>query len=118
MRDFIERLKSKPHHVRQRIAFGSSVGVTGVVAAGWLLALVFSGKLTLAPSAMGTGTDAAPAVATAVSQASAGFNQLLGAAGVATATTAPASLTIVDAPTPAAPTAPVRNSQGQTVISF
>ncbi len=117
MLDFIERLKAKPHHVRQRIAMGTSVGVTGVVAAGWLLTLVFSGHLTLnsAPASTGgTGSD----VSTAVSQTSTSFNQLLGAAGLATATTAPASLTIVDAPAPDSSPKPERNSQGQTVIPF
>ena len=119
MLDFIERLKSKPHHVRHRIAVGTSVGVTGVVAAGWLFALVFSGKLLLTPPTTGTGPDGTnPDVATAETQTSSGFNQLLGAVGVATATTAPASLTIVDAPKSTPAPKPERNSAGQVVIPF
>jgi hypothetical protein len=99
MRDFIERLKSKPEHVRRRIALGTSLGVTGVVAAVWAFGLIFSGSLsftatspgsntgTLAQSSNGYGTSNTAA-------ASNGFQQLLSAVGVGNK---PAELTPIDA---------------------
>jgi hypothetical protein len=106
---------------------GTSLGITGVVAASWLIALVFSGSLTLTNPTANAGnstlaqnsdngqTTGGPGV---VANTASGFNQLLGAAGVAVATTAPASLTIVDVTPTSTPAAPKRNSEGQEVIPF
>ena len=56
MRDFIERLKAKPEHVRRRIAIGTTAGITGVVALAWFFTLLFSGTFSLAiPSTIVTG---------------------------------------------------------------
>jgi hypothetical protein len=52
MRDYIERLRSKPEHVRRRIALGATFGVTGIVTAVWFFGLLFGGSLSLgAPTA-------------------------------------------------------------------
>ncbi len=126
MRDHIERLRAKPEHIRRRIALGTSLGVTGVVAGVWAVALLFSGNLSLAvPSTAGpsgilvdssTG-GTAPNVPGALAQTGTRFNQLLGAVGVAVATTAPASLIIEDT-VPSTTPRIQRNSVGQTVIPF
>jgi hypothetical protein len=47
MRDYLEHLRAKPEQERQHIAFGVAAGVTLVVAAGWLTALVSSDVLAL-----------------------------------------------------------------------
>jgi hypothetical protein len=124
MRNFVERLRNKPEHIRRRVAVGTAVGITGVVTATWLFGLTLSGNLALAvPKFDGNsdsvaGQTAAPNLSNAVTQTQAGFAQLLGAAGVATATTAPASLTVEDAKPAATQTAEQHNSMGQTVIPF
>jgi hypothetical protein len=126
MRDFIERLRSKPEHVRQRVALGSAAGITGVVTMVWFLALTVSGNLSLAVPSADANSNAtlaqtatpAPDLSGALAQTQTGFNQLLGAAGVATATTAPAALTVEDVKPAKAPVTEQRNSEGQTVIPF
>ncbi|MDR3548852.1 MAG: hypothetical protein P4M11_11405 [Candidatus Pacebacteria bacterium] len=101
--DFVERLRAKPEHVRHRIALGSTLGITGVIAAGWLLTVIFSGGLAIPPSTAGTGSLAsAPGTAQVVAasqQTQSSITNLLGAVGFANATTAPASLTVVDTAT-------------------
>jgi hypothetical protein len=101
--DYVERLRAKPEHIRRRIAVGTTVGVTGVVAAGWLTALVLSGSLALAPVGASSSTLAsAPGttqVVNAATQTQSSFTQLLGAVGLANASSAPASLNVVDAST-------------------
>ncbi len=59
MRDYIERLRAKPEHVRRRIALGTSVGVTGVIAFFWAVALIFGNTLSIEPSGSAQGTLAA-----------------------------------------------------------
>ena len=123
--DYVERLRTKPEHVRRRIALGTTAGVTGVVAVGWFLALVFSGSLSLAPASASTATLAtAPGttqIAAAASQTQSGFQQLLGAVGLANSASSTPSLTIVDTTT-ATPTADDTNQSGtggnQSVIPF
>jgi hypothetical protein len=124
MIDFIERLRSKPEHIRHRVAYGAAAGVTAVVTATWLFALTLSGNLQLAVPTFSGSSDAslaqgptAPDLSGAVSQTQSGFAQLLGAAGLATATTAPASLRVEDVKPTTTP-ATQTNSLGQTVIPF
>ena len=124
--DYVERLRTKPEHIRRRIAVGTAVGVTGVVTAVWLFVVVISGTLSLAPVGASTATLAtAPGttqIANAATQTQSGFQQLLGAVGLANpANSAPATLMIVN-------TSPTTTSAGdaeqsgtggnQTVIPF
>jgi hypothetical protein len=131
MRDFIERLKAKPEHVRRRIALGTSLGITGVVATAWFFTLLFAGTLSLAipptivgqnatladqsgtdgsanaggPAANVAGADAANPFGDAQpAQPKSNLDQLLGAVGISTAPPAPAALQVEDAaPTTTAP---------------
>jgi hypothetical protein len=124
IRDHVERLKAKPEHIRKRIAVGTSVGITGVVAVVWFFTLLFGGTLSLATPATvvqsnGTlaevnsdGSTVNPGDANSVASANTGFSQLLGAVGISTAKSAPAALQVEDkAPAVATATQP-------TVIPF
>lgn len=74
-RDYVEHLKSKPEHVRQRVALASSGLITGLVVVGWLVALTSSGTLALSSEPQYDDI-------TVASQESAeDFSNLLGAAG-------------------------------------
>jgi hypothetical protein len=113
----LENLKQRPEHVRQRIAFGTSVGVTGLIAIVWITTLAASGKLAL------TGPDTSePAPELGFSEAREGFDSLVGAVGQTFDPSAPREpeLTVVDGGTTStiAPPPMPRNSGGETVISF
>jgi hypothetical protein len=43
MESFIERLRAKPDHIRRRIAFWSSFGITAVIAVFWLASITSIG---------------------------------------------------------------------------
>ncbi|MBA3789416.1 hypothetical protein H0X32_03440 [Patescibacteria group bacterium] len=126
--DFVERLRTKPEHVRRRIAFGTTLGVTGLAALGWFFALVFSGSLSLTPNPSSTqggtlaadGTVVGGQAQTAVTQTKSGFSQLLGAAGLGGASAAPTALRIVDAPTSTPISTENQSPTGgdQTIIPF
>jgi hypothetical protein len=98
--DYVGRLRTKPEHVRRRIALGTAIGTTGVIAAAWLFVLVSSGSLlipaTPAPGTSALAQNGAAQVQSATAQTQSGFQQLLGAVGFASATTAQPSLTIVN----------------------
>lgn len=92
----IQNLRAKPEHVRERIAFMSSAGITGVVAAVWVVTLATTGTFSLSPK--NAGVLAQVNTQTTVDQTKNNFTQLVGAAGVALGATStqPASLRIVD----------------------
>jgi hypothetical protein len=125
--DYIGRLRTKPEHVRRRIAVGTAVGTTGVIAAVWLFILASSGTLLVSPvpsaansAVLAAGTSQVQAV---TAQTKSGFQQLLGAVGFASATTAPPSLHIVDTATSSddsseQPTDQSPTGGNQTVIPF
>ncbi len=93
LRDYIEHLKTKPEHVRRRIALGSSAGITALVFVGWLAALGASGTLAFDAPAENPTSDLAAAAASTKSN----FSSLLGAASAYTASpSGTAPLTIVD----------------------
>jgi hypothetical protein len=115
MRDHIERLRAKPEHIRKRIAIGTSVGVTAVVALVWLTTLVTSG--TLALNLVSPGGNIAEGgsgnVQGAVAETQTNFSQLLGAVGAISSSSTDPNLIIVDQ----APTTTPANSN-PTVIPF
>ena len=113
MRDFIERLKAKPEHIRRRIALGTTFGITGVVTAAWFFTLLFAGTLSLAIPSTVIGGNGTLAQADTNTEPKSNFSQLLGAVGISTAKPAPAALQIEDA----APTT-TQSSAQPTVIPF
>ncbi len=78
MNDFLTSLRNKPQHIRERIALGTSVGLTLIIAVGWMGALATSGKFALAPV---DASETQSASAVVASQGS--FSNLLGAASAA-----------------------------------
>lgn len=123
MQDYIHTLKQKPEHVRRRIAVGTSVGITALVAVFWLAAMSSSGAFALSngPSgANGKQTPSADAFALSGTNSKSNFSQLVGAVGAATgATTSPPSLTIVDGTTTSSYDQPSANANPSgTVIPF
>src|SRR5581483_5311529 len=92
----IERIRSKPHHVRERIAFGIAAAITAFVSVIWFGTLAATGQLSLAPTT--SSDDGANAAAQqAITQSQSNFSQLLGASGAAVgATSTPTGLHIVD----------------------
>jgi hypothetical protein len=74
-KDYIEHLKSKPEHVRERVAVGCALVVTVVVALGWMAALTSSGVLALS-----TPNEADRQLASAAASTKKETSNLLGAA--------------------------------------
>ena len=79
MFEYIESLKLKPGHIRERIALGTAAGVTAIVAVGWVTVVASSGSFALAPS--DNTNDAASDIGAAFTNTQSGFNSLLGAVG-------------------------------------
>jgi len=94
MRRHLEHLRNKPEHVRKTIALGAAGALTVLVTLGWGVASITSGSLALAPTSL-SGINTAP-LATAASQTSSSFSQLLGAVGAASSASSSPSLQIVD----------------------
>lgn len=113
MVDFIERLRAKPEHVRKQIALGTSAGVTGIVALGWIGAFVATGPLTLAEPATGSFANAAPAL----EEPRSSFSQLFAAVGAAGQSSDEGELTIIDAHT-STTVDPEPVTDNRTVIPF
>lgn len=82
MRDFIERMQSKPEHERRRFALLSSAGITLVIAMGWLAALSTSNSFALAPVGSSLASfGETQGIGEIVQETTSGFENLLGAAG-------------------------------------
>ncbi len=112
MQDFIERLRAKPEHVRKQIAMGTATALTGLVAVGWLGALVAGGTLALTPTSE-------ESVLASESEES-GFVSLLGAAGAAVgATSTEPELNVIESNTSSTlDNRAVQQTDTRTVIPF
>ena len=130
---FIERLKTKPEHVRRRIAMGTTLGITGVVTAAWFFTLLFAGTLSLAipenvtggaggvvaqtnstNSAYGNTANLAAVNASDVTPSpQSNFSRLLAAVGISTAPPAKPALKVEDVATTSA-----AQQASPTVIPF
>lgn len=126
MRDFIERLRAHPVHIRQRIAVGTAVGVTAIIFIVWAVGTATSGVLALdlnSPTAVGasgdTGNTAAVAGATQTKSTS-HLNQLLGAIGALQQPSKPALQPVDSSPAPAqnTQTQTNENATDQTTLQF
>ncbi|KND51795.1 MAG: hypothetical protein ABA06_00845 [Parcubacteria bacterium C7867-001] len=104
MKDLVERLRAKPEHIRRRITLGTSVGVTGVVAIAWLIALVTSSPLLL------------PTTSVNLANTGPQFPNLLGGAAAAFGSPEANSLTIEDGA--ASSTLDRSETDTRTVIPF
>ncbi|HEX8591372.1 MAG TPA: hypothetical protein VF696_01300 [Candidatus Paceibacterota bacterium] len=116
MRRHIDRhlntLKEKPHHVRERFAFGLAGGVTALVAIIWAVSLAGGGTLALTgPEVNDEATEAARS----------SVSELLGAVGARSgASSSDPNLRIVDGETTTTLTAPPQsqNAASATAIPF
>ena len=111
----IETLRAKPEHVRERITFFTSAGVTGLVALVWVTTLATTGTFSLAPA-----SDTLATETEAVRASQNTFSQLVGAVGaVVGATSSPAELRIIDAGSSSSlDEREVANTSNATVIPF
>ncbi|MDB5265760.1 MAG: hypothetical protein JWM39_473 [Parcubacteria group bacterium] len=96
----IENLRAKPHHVRERIAFGTAAGITVLVGLVWVGTLAATGALSLKSdnTVVTDGTNGSGDAQSAIAQTQTNFSQLMGAVGAATgvSTTSAPALRIVD----------------------
>lgn len=120
MFDFIERLRAKPEHVRQRIAFGTATLFTGIIAVGWMAALVAGNAFILKPTNDGpTLADSTRPLSGAVSDVQSSFSNLMGGAGAANlGVNAQTDLTIIETDTSTTLNTPAQNNDTRTVIPF
>ena len=95
--EHIDTIKDKPHHVRERVAFGVAGGVTAVVALVWFFAVVQTGTFAIAHSnfAESTGGGKASVAAVAPSEQG-GFGIAGAAAAVPTTCAVPVHIEVVD----------------------
>jgi hypothetical protein len=120
--DHIDRLRAQPEHVRQRIAFGVSGGITALVVVVWAMVLTTSGTLALKPadaSPSGSGANPDAEVKQAFTETKSAFSSLMGAAGAAIgATSSEAALTIITANESTTMDTKIDNATDKTVIPF
>lgn len=111
--DHIEEAKGRPHHIRERIAFGTAAVCTAAIALTWLASSIKTGAFALKNTSFAqTGVEQA---SPAVSNGKAEDTQFAGAAAaVRKSANAPARIEIVDA----APEASSEDTTEQTVIPF
>ncbi len=104
MQRHLHAIRQKPEHIKKRIAVGTAVGITGLVAVIWLVTLASGGAFALAPlGSVGAYADSGDGSASSNNIAADGqqpsnFSKLLGAVGATSligSSSAP-SLTIVD----------------------
>lgn len=113
IRSTVHTLRQQPTHVRERIAFGASVGITGLIGLVWAVSLASSGVLAV----NGTRSDAPAELAS--QDVGGSVSELMGAVGALTgATTSAPALTIVDGPSASTYDAPVAPPPSATVIPF
>lgn len=93
MKEFINSLKQKPRAVRERIVAGASLGITGVIALGWIAVMVVTNPFAPTPA-----TPEGTTFSEAISETRSGFENLIGGAAAANRTTAESEegITIVD----------------------
>ena len=108
--EHVEYIKGKPHHIRQKIAFGVAAGATAFIALVWLAGSLGSGAFAITGSSVGD----------QISGATTGERPHSGLAGAAAALpsvtdSAPARIEIVDT---ASSSGAVPKKSDQTVLPF
>jgi hypothetical protein len=109
--EHIENAKSKPHHIRKRIAFASAAGVSALIAFVWFAGSLATGSFAIRGSSFAD-TGAPGSVETAPSGNVS--DNLAGAAAALQDKNAPAHIEIVDT---SASTRPAKKAE-QTTIPF
>ncbi len=92
--DYIEHIKSKPHHIRKRIAFSTASIGTGLVALVWLASTLGSGTFALQETSFANSVRQESTFATGGGN---GNQAIAGAAAALSDTSGPARIEIIDA---------------------
>lgn len=128
LQQHLQTLREKPEHVRRRVAVGTSVGVTALVAVIWAGSLAATGALAIG----GTGLSGSDTVevekqegnfALSGTNINSNFSQLMGAVSAATkGTTSAPALRVIDGDTSSSFEQTARpsnqNNTKTTVLSF
>lgn len=114
--EHLDRLREEPMAVRRRVAFLVAGGISGLVAIGWIAALLAGGSLALSTPAhaVATGSD----VSKAFKETSSGFTELMGAASAAFGGASSPTLTTVDVETTSTLDTKIENDTDKTIIPF
>ncbi|MBU2103607.1 hypothetical protein KKD81_00035 [Patescibacteria group bacterium] len=116
LQEHLDTLRAKPHHVRHSIALFSSVGITALVALGWVTALATSGTLALSDSPV---KEETLQVKETFAQSKSAFSELMGAVGaVSNGTSGEPAITVVDTRTTTTFDTKIENNTSKTVIPF
>ncbi|MGD0328776.1 MAG: hypothetical protein ABSB00_03700 [Minisyncoccia bacterium] len=108
--EHIKNAKEKPHHIRKRIAFAATTGITALIALVWLVGSFSSGAFAIRGSTFAESTESSPVITTTENQ-----NQnIAGAAAALPSANTPAHIEII---TTAASTSE-SNKAEQTTIPF
>lgn len=83
LKQHLHTLKAQPGHVRERVAYGISGGITALVAVGWFVAMSSSGSFSLATQSVAESVRPPQEVAQGVEASTNTFKTLMGAAGEA-----------------------------------
>jgi len=110
--EHVDHLKTKPHHVRKKVAFGIAGGVTGLVTVLWLGVSLSTNAFAIQGSSFAESTAQGPKVQTVTENP--GQNLAGAAAAVQKDTSGPARIEIVNI---AATSTPAVHAE-QTTISF
>lgn len=108
----IEHIKSKPHHIRKRVAFGAAAIGTAVIALAWLSVSIGTGAFALKDTSFAQ--NAENRADSAISKGSDEQFAGVGAASVLKEAGEPARIEIIDA----SPSKPSGNKAEQTLIPF
>lgn len=108
----IAHIKSQPHHIRKRVAFGAAFAGTAVIAFAWLAVSLGTGSFALKDTSFAQNAEnkSDSAVSKDNNEQFAG----VGAASVLREKNEPARIEIIDA----SPSKPSVNKAEQTVIPF
>jgi len=109
--DHIENARSKPHHVRKRIAFGVSAGATALIALVWLIGSISTGAFAIKGSNFADSTGQSQIVTTSAGNTQ---NNIAGAAAALPSANTPAHIEIIDS----ASSTSAKHAAEQTTIPF
>jgi hypothetical protein len=109
--EHITHVKTKPHHVRRRVAFSAAASVTGLIALVWLVGSVSAGAFALKNTSFADNAGGSSIEATSASD---NTQNLAGAAAALDDAKAPAHIKIVDT----SPATSTGKSAEQTTIPF
>lgn len=109
--DHIENAKSKPHHIRKRIAFASAAGVSALIAFVWFAGSIATGSFAIKGASF---ADAGAQGGVETAKSGNVSDNLAGAAAALRNESEPARIEIVDT---SASTRPAKKAE-QTTIPF